>query len=239
MIPSAQNTHAGASLIEILVVLGIVGILAVLLIPVFGKIQETSEKASCLNNLRQWGVAINLYATDHNLFLPTHQMPNNLEKPGEREIGWDERLAPYASYDYSHMMKNDDLTPRKQSILVCPAEKEVKKRGDYTYAYNFDLNYRLQGNKALVRVSTLNNASRYMLMTDSYQSMSLPTSTEVKLKNAIEPERRHNGIPNFLYADGHAAPFTEKLVGYNEVTAQNRDFYYNLWFANGTPPYLR
>jgi len=238
MVLSARNHWRGVTLIEILIVSAVVGILAVLLFPVVGKAREIAGKSGCVNNLRQWGAAISLYAADNDMLLPTHQMSSNPGVPGGREIGWDERLSHYVPFNYANLLK-EDLVARRRSILVCPAEKVVAEPGDYTYAYNIDLNYRLQGVKALVKLSGLENASRYVLMTDSYKSMSLSTATAGRLKDAIKPERRHQGTPNFLYADGHVAPFVEELVGYNEVTGQNKDFYYNLWFAEGTPPHLR
>jgi len=231
--------RAGFSLLELLITLAAVAILVGLLFPAALRTVEAGNQAKCLSHLRQWGVAIAHYAADHNALLPPAQMPIDPANPSSRMVGWDERIAPFVPLDYQQTMKSPDLGPRRRSILVCPAEREVLARGDYTYAQNIDLNYRLLGEKALVRLTGLTNPGSYVILSDSYRSLTLSTATRAKLETSIMPQRRHRGIPNFLYADGHAAPFTEPLVGYNEVTAANRSFYHNLWYARGLPPHLR
>lgn len=64
------RTSSGFTLIELLVVIGIIGVLAALLLPALSSSKQAAKRAACLSNLRQLGIAIELYADDHEGKLP-------------------------------------------------------------------------------------------------------------------------------------------------------------------------
>ncbi len=60
----------GFTLIELLVVIAIIGILAAMVFPVFARARESARKAVCLSNVKNIGLAIQMYLGDNNDTLP-------------------------------------------------------------------------------------------------------------------------------------------------------------------------
>ena len=65
-----RQTSAGFTLIELLVVIAILAVLAALLLPALSRAQASAKRTYCINNMRQIGLSIHLYAGDNDDTLP-------------------------------------------------------------------------------------------------------------------------------------------------------------------------
>jgi type II secretory pathway pseudopilin PulG len=91
----ARNVRPALTLIEALVVIGIVGTLLALALPAIQHVRNSSYRLKCANHVKQLGLALHQFHMAAG-FLPPGQTFNG-PKGTYRYLGWQPRLLPYLS----------------------------------------------------------------------------------------------------------------------------------------------
>jgi len=115
---SNSSPQNGFTLVELLAVIATIGILAALLLPALQRSKLSAQRSVCVNNLQQIGVAIKMYANDHDDTLPgASKPPSYYWKTNGIDI-W----SVYKSLVKNYVGLNGTSSPADH-IFACPADK--------------------------------------------------------------------------------------------------------------------
>jgi prepilin-type processing-associated H-X9-DG protein len=131
-------------LVELLVVIAIVGILLGLLLPAVQAAREAARRSSCTNNLKQIGLALLNYESQHRVFPPSAPL---LDREFDPSISWRVIVLPFLEETSLHQQIGPlpnggakDWTPQQKALDVfhCPSVGMPPSNGDALVMSNYD-----------------------------------------------------------------------------------------------------
>jgi prepilin-type N-terminal cleavage/methylation domain-containing protein/prepilin-type processing-associated H-X9-DG protein len=167
-------TIAAFTLVELLVVIAIIAILAALLMPALSRATESGRATACLGNLRQIGVALQLYVQDNNNRLPVMR---------DRMAGTNQPTTN-ALPSVEVVLKNE---LGNTNVLRCPSDREqLFEQTGSSYAWNSVLNGQ--------------DANHLTMFGMKFDPHAVPVFFD---KEGFHAARGPKKAVNYLYADGH------------------------------------
>lgn len=200
-----SQRRRGFTLIEILVVIGIIVLLSAILFPVFSRARESARSKSCLSNLKQLGLAFQQYTKDAGRRYPgaaPYQKWGNGGHwvGGTTDAGLAENVYPYDLKTSNHAnVEAGSIFPyvRSVSVFSCPSNK-YRDEKKVTYSMNCAI-----GGMHDVRMRVPSDI--ILLVDESHNNDGFFYTGSTNSTDAIT--NVHNGAGNLLFCDGHVKSF--------------------------------
>ena len=137
-----KQSHSGFTLIEVLVVMGLVALLVALILPAVQSVRESARRLRCDNNLRQIGIAINNYTSRTGCLPPSNEQGFSflvsllpaLEQSGLYNSINLSTSSVVSSYPGSPLHANSTASATQLDFLLCPSDY---RRGGLVASTNY------------------------------------------------------------------------------------------------------
>lgn len=217
-----MSRRCAFTLVELLVVIGIIALLVAILLPAMNRAKEQGNRIKCGSNLRQLGVAIQLYTEDNKGFFPACAA-------GARPEDW--------IYWQSTRNIDDGVLVKyfgkkfNVGVYTCPSDDATSRASGYKYSYS--INYNMTGwphpgpwTRVPVKVSGVRQPSSKILFIDessetiddgAWAPQHYASDKKNLLANRHDKRTERSGDPNFgrgnvLFADFHYEYIDRKLT---------------------------
>jgi len=222
-----RKRRTGFTLIELLVVVAIIAILAAMLLPALSQARERARQAVCMNNLKQIGLAMNMYCDDYAGYYPPNQTMWGIYNfnPLTLQVKLTPYIKPQGSKTEEQIyneLKYANL--RRAGVWFCPSDAvrlRLWKQGSSevlvaSYGVNYYLGYHIGTNPFHYKINACRKPSQILYLIDMWNNQypGLMATFGVNtwpFKNVEGGgdlsdrgvDFRHSGFANGLFVDGH------------------------------------
>ncbi len=202
------------TLIELLVVIAIIAILAAMLLPALNRARERARQAQCVSNMRQCGLAFQMYASDYGGIIPLHA-----------EVEIIDGNDPVKNIRALDIMGNFGYIERRSNVNYCPSwppfrfSEELESwdriggkyahiNNNHSYGPSYDGWFRPDEEEVyfFLRLWNLRNPMDNTLLLEGTSETTGVASTNLIPNHSGEAAKvhfRHGNLMNAAFSDGH------------------------------------
>ncbi|GBC93482.1 Type II secretion system protein G [bacterium HR15] len=204
----------GFTLMELLVVIAIIAILASILFPVFAQAREKARQTQCLSNMRQMGIAVQMYLQDYDERFP---LDSHTGGAGSAPWVWLQTLQPYIKTPLLYRCPSDPSVNWEHPL---PGYRTIRRT---SYGTNFwmlprsDVDDLVRNCAGYNTLATIQSPASVIYIAELKENASgaadhyhpaawrWPNDCGTFIEAAQELAMRwHNGGTNYTFVDGHA-----------------------------------
>jgi prepilin-type N-terminal cleavage/methylation domain-containing protein/prepilin-type processing-associated H-X9-DG protein len=209
---TGPDARGGFTLIELLVVIAIIAILASLLLPAISRAKLKAHNLTCVNQLRQLGLAVRTFAEDNDQHLPAAELLPSLPTDAAQPLP---RICDVLGPELGKAAGGTNTSP----VFHCPGDQAGRyTREGSSYEWNVELNgHRIDETRSQdLRIITISivNGQEASHTDETKQMLFPPVTTPLLLDYEDFHPRPPRSGKNVVFMDGHVSPLRiDDLLG--------------------------